>query len=270
MVNQGLGKDDQLRHWRQGDYALNVGGFLYAGTPEGSDLFDAEETTDEIVGLIVISQTCDIIRRTGGRHYVAVCPLIEVDPGELSAIQKGRQPYLTDVENVDEGVVADLRRVMSVHKDVLHTWERQNGFSSDAKRLRFAAALERKFGQFAFPDEFDQATKEFRGRVWSRHNKPDSEPGKAYRSLEQIRFSAYPDWTAEHRKVTVVAIMRETDDCEVERHVIHRELNDNLIKIKWPKGYEWNEPPCILGTAIELSASDLISSQRGDFDYLCY
>lgn len=192
MVDKGLqikNSDEPLKLWRQGDFALEVGGFLFAGIAEGNELFDAQEITDNVVGLIAISQTCDIVRRTGGRNYVAVCPLIKVSKQELSDIRKGKRPYLTDVENTDEDVVADLRRVMSVHKDVIQTWERHPGFTNDITRLRFAAALERKFGQFAFPDDFDQAIKGFRQRVWSRHTKPDSEPGKVYRSLVQTQYT---------------------------------------------------------------------------------
>lgn len=273
MVDQELPvkyPDESLREWRQGDFSLDVGGILFAGTADGDDHFDAEEITTDIVGLIVISQTCDIVRSTGGRNLVAACPLIKVSKQELSDIRNGRRPYLTDVENTDENVVADLRRVMSVHKDVLQTWERQSGFNNDSTRVRFAAALERKFGQFAFPDEFDQATTKFRKRVWSRHAKPESEPGKVYRSLIQIRFGAEPNWTSEKRKIKVVAIMKENDEREVDRAIIGQELDNMLKKIEWPIGYEWAEPKLILGTTRELTAEDVISSQRGDFDFLCY
>lgn len=269
MANHRLpGKDvdEPLKQWRQGDFALEVGGFLYAGNAEDNEPFQAEVTYDDIVGHIVISQTCDIVRRTGGRIFVAVCPLVKVNEQNLSEIRKGRRPYFTDVENTDEEVVADLRRVMSVDKDVLQTWERRSGFSNDMTRLRFAAALERKFGQFAFPDEFDQAISEFRQRVWSRHTKPGSEPGAVYRSLDQIRFRADPDWSAKVREISVIAIMNhEADDT-----TIGNELDYILEKIEWPNGYTWAEPKFILGTAKDFTAEDILLSQRGDFDFLCY
>ncbi len=273
MVDQRLpirDLDEPLKHLRLGDFALVVVGFLFAGIAEGDDPFDAEEVVENIAGLVVISQTCDIVRRTSGRYYVAVCPLIEVTEQVLSAIRKGRRPYFTNIENADEKVVADLRRVMSVHKDVLQTWERQTGFSNDITRHQFGAALERKFGQFAFPDDFDEATKQFRQRVWSRHARPNSEPGKVYRSLYQIRFGAEPTWTSEKRKITVIAILMEKENREVDRNTISKELNDILDKVVWPDGYAWAEPKFILGTAKDLTAEDIFLSQRGDFDFLCY
>lgn len=168
MINQELpdaNTEKSLTQWHQGDFALGVGGFLFAGLAEGDELFDAEETTDNVIGLVAISQTCDIVRRTGGRDFVTVCPMVDVPAAQLTDVQKGRKPYFADIEHAGRTVFADLRRVMSVHKDLVKTWKRQTGFS-DAGRLRFAAALERKFGQFAFPDDFDQAIKGFRNRVW--------------------------------------------------------------------------------------------------------
>lgn len=263
-------EDDALKSWRQGDFAVDVGGFLFAGPAENEDAFEAEEHLEKIVGLIAISQSCDIVRRTGRRDHVTVCPLIQVDADELAAIRSGRRPYLTTVENTHETIVADLRRIMSVDKDLVRKWDRQEGFSSEEGRVRFAAALERKFGQFAFPDKFDHAMKPFRNRVWSRHTKTQSGPGKVYRSLVQIRFRAEPDWSAEKRIITVIAIMFEQHACEVGRGEIKNELDDALNKIQWPEGYEWGSPRFVLGTAKDLTAEDIITSRRGDFDFLCY
>ena len=168
MNDQGIpivDLDNPLKHWRQGDFALDVGGFLFANPAKSGRKFVAGEITENVVGLVIISQSCDIVRRTGGRDFLAVCPLVKIPEEQLSAIRKGRRPYFTDIENADENVFADLRRVMSVHKDVVQTWERQAGFKSEDGHRRFAAALERKFGQFAFPDEFDEAIKKFRERV---------------------------------------------------------------------------------------------------------
>lgn len=262
--------EDPLSQWRQGDFALAVGGFLFASTPSGKDAFNASEEAKDIVGLVAISQTCDIVRQTGGRHYVAVCPLVEVDEPQLAEVRRGRRPYFAEIENAGEAFFADLRRVMSVEKDLLKKWNRREGFSSDQSRVKFAAALERKFGQFAFPDEFDQAIVKFRQRVWSRHSKGLSPPGKIYRSLAQIRFRATPNWSAAERAISVIAIVMEEQDREASREEIHQELTHELEKIAWPEGYGWAEPELILGTAVELSAEDVMSSQRGDFDFLCY
>lgn len=256
--------------WRQGDFATNVGGFLFAVQSNGKEHFDAEEQTRDIVGMVVISQTCDIVRDTGGRHYVAVCPLIEVATNELNLVRKGRRPYLIDVENAAETAFADLRRVMSVDKRLLRSWNRRVGFSSEEAKIRFAAALERKFGQFAFPDDFDHAMRPLRERVWSRHNKLNSLPGKIYRSIAQIRFRSNPDWASEKRHVSIVVVLNSEEDREASREEINSELDETLDKVELPTGYEWMNPRFIVGTAKDLTAEDITSSRRGDFDFLCY
>ena len=263
-------EDAPLEAWRQGDFALDVGGFLFATPPAGDYPFDAKELTEGIVGLVVISQTCDIIRRTGGRHYVAVCPLITVDEADVAEIRKGRRPYLTDVENAGETVFADLRRIMSVHKDVLRKWVRHDGFSGEEGRVRFAAALERKFGQFAFPNDFDKAIETFRKRVWQKHDKAVSPIGKVYRSLHQIRFHANPDWHSAERVITVIAVLQSRPEQEAAREEIRKELDTVLGQIIWPDGYKWASPKYMLAAAEDLSGVDIIASRRGDFDYLCY
>ena len=259
-----------IANWRQGDFATNVGGFLFAAQSDGEDHFDAEEQVEDIVGLVVISQTCDIVRETGGRHYVAVCPLIEVPNDELKLVRTGRRPYLVDVENAGDTTFADLRRVMSVDKRLLKTWDRSAGFSSEETKVRFAAALERKFGQFAFPDEFDLAMRPLRERVWSRHGKRESLPGKIYRSIAQIRYRSDPDWAAERRNISIIVVLNNEENREASREEINSELDTTLDKVALPSGYEWTEPKFILGTARDLTAEDITSSRRGDFDFLCY
>ncbi len=68
----------------------------------------------------------------------------------------------------------------------------------------------------------------------------------------------------------MIAVMWKRKDREATREEIHQELRQELAKIAWPTGYQWGDPDLLLGTAIELSAEDMMSSQRADFDYLCY
>ena len=232
-------------------------------------MLEVGEEKEDILGLVAISQTCDIVRRTGGRHFVAMCPLIEIDDQTRKLINKGRTPYLAVLENSDPNHVVDLRRVMSVSKDLVRTWDRIEGLSTDAGRVKFGKALERKFGQFAFPDEFDDAMSLLKNRVWQRHDKSGSPVGKIYRSLHQIRYLAEPNWTASEKTITVIAIMHEEERLEASRADISQELTDILSNICLPAGYEFSEIRFILATAADLTGEDIFASQLADFEFLC-
>lgn len=261
---------DPIQHWRQGDFTLDASGFFYGHESNSGEQFDIFMQTEGITGLIVVSQTCDIVRNSGRRHYVAVCPLIEVNENEIVPIEKGMRPYLAYVENTDSNVFADLRRIMSIHKDLVAKWNRCSGFTTESKRVRFAAALERKFGQFAFPDDFNQAIERFRKRVWKKHDKSGSEIGAVYRSISEIRFRALPAWDARQREITVFAVLDNTCQQEVSIQEIVEELNIALETINWPDGYNWSKMIFQVVSTDQLSVSEYLASVRGDFDYLSY
>lgn len=259
-----------ISNWQQGDFTLDAGGFFYGQESITGEQFDVLMQTEGVAGLIVVSQTCEIVRSSGGRHYVAVCPLIEVKENEVVPTEKGMRPYLAYVENTDSNVFADLRRLMSVHKDLVAKWNRCSGFTTESKRLRFAAALERKFGQFAFPDEFNHAIETFRKRIWKKHDKSGSKIGAVYRSIREIRFRALPAWDSQHREITVIAILDNTFELEVSKQEIIEELNWSLETISWPVGYNWSKMKFQVVSTDQLSVSEYLSCIRGDFDYLSY
>ena len=249
---------------------MAVNEFVFLDLDENGQYVVQRTQPPDVIGLVAVSQTCDIVRQTQNRDYVAVCPLIKVTQNVSDEVKRGRLPYMFRMENTGEDIVVDLRRVMSVQKNVVRTWKRSEGFSSKYGSVQFVAALERKFGQFAFPDEFDKAISCFKKRVWSRHSKADSPPGAIYRSLAQIRIRADTDWSADNKVITFVVIMKDKLEQYVTRQSISEELGTSLEKIQWPPGYEWSSQRFLLNTARNLTAEDLILSHRGDFDFLCH
>jgi hypothetical protein len=257
-----------LSRWRQGDFTLIGCGFLAAVGTEEAEAFEAAIDGD-VVGLAVVSQTCDIVRMQPDRRFVVMCPLVKRDEKVAREVGGGRRPNLFRIDGAPEQVFADISRMMSVDKTALADWPRSDGFSTEDARARFGAALERKFGRFAFPDEFETAVKKFQERVWSRHDKADSEPGKVYRSLEQIRFAADPGWDSRPLTVTLVAILHPEGKREVDREMVQKELEQQIALVKLADGMTWSDPALVLATLDDLSARDYLSSQRADFDFLC-
>ena len=124
-----------LREWRQGDATLDVGTFLVhladKRTPLTADArdavargeVDADENVFEVLspvkGLVVVSQSCDIVRKCSKSECVEVSPLVLIeDERQIEGIrkrQRTRYAYLPGL--ADRKLVVDLERSMtaSVH-----------------------------------------------------------------------------------------------------------------------------------------------------------
>lgn len=189
--------DDQnpLCEWCQGDYALDVAPFIALIPLDEENGYVIGETFEHIRGVVIISQTCDIVRESGERYHVAGCALVERPEEEASLIQNGRRPHLVPVELAPPNTYADLSKPVAIDKTLLALWKREVGFSTDEKRHKFGFAISRKFGNFAFPDEFDMAVGHLKKQAWKRHE-TDTELGRIYRSIREIRFCCAGGWDA--------------------------------------------------------------------------
>ena len=140
--------DAALNEWRQWDLALDETWFVHVAdhsTPlsvaadqevEGEG---AQAVMSETAGLVVVTQTCDVVRGCTERPYVEVAPLLKISPEHLREVQRGRRPgHATLPVLVEACLVADLDRVMTVEKGIVASWSVRAGYASDAMggRLR--------------------------------------------------------------------------------------------------------------------------------------
>ena len=206
----------QLRRWRQGDVSLDAGlEFIYLAdqasisTSQQSDeeatvsLTSEPDTSlvvpilEEIRGVAMLTQTCDIIRDCQKRPFVEVAPLVELEPHVVEEVRRLKRPRFAYVSaTAYEGLVADLDRTMTVQKAVVAHWTRLSGFDTEQEARDFALALSRKRSRFAFPDDFTRATKDLQRRIVAAHTKQTAE-GAHLRSLREIRVRAAPSWDHE-------------------------------------------------------------------------
>ena len=197
--------DASMRAWRQGDCCLEQQWFLHRFDPSKPITDAARQALDDGVdiveqafgGLVVLTQTCDVVRSCSSRPFEEVAPLIEVDEDHLRQIERGRRPGYAFVPGVaDHRLVADLDRVMTVEKPVVAAWTRVPGCSTDDEVRRFAWALARKRSRFAYPDDFTRFAGKLHDRLKKKHDK-DSDEGRALAGLDEIRVQASPSWSAE-------------------------------------------------------------------------
>ena len=212
--------DDELRHWRQGDVSLDAGlEFLHladlscphspasvevVGVSGGETRMAGIATVaEEVEGVVVLTQTCDIVRSCQNRPFVEIAPLVRLDNATVEQVRRLKRPAFAYVSSMAaEGLVADLDRVMTVEKAVVANWRRTSGWDTDAENRAFARAITRKRSRFAFPDDFVLAADRFRRRMMEKHNRRTVE-GSHLRALREIRVRAEPSWSDDAVGLTI-------------------------------------------------------------------
>ncbi|MDO1585641.1 hypothetical protein [Rhizobium oryzicola] len=270
-VDAGLTDEEKakMKLWRQGDYTLDVVTFPVLVMDEDGDLI-AE--LDKVAGWIVVSQTCDIVNFVEGRDNIVVAPIVFIDnPRFLEAVEKGTTPAATVIElPAQENHVADLTRLTTVQKKAFVRYERREGFASEESRGRFAQAVERRYGRFAFPDALsDGPILAIRNQAKEKHSK-DSVPGRVYRSLRCIRILAKPDFETAGATIQLLAVLDEEAKLEATVEEIREELKKlaTAPKFNWPSSFEKDTPFVRVVMPDSLSAREWFSSQQVDLDFI--
>lgn len=265
--------DELLAEWRQGDFVRAAVDFIHMGDParaltniagdaegEGPVVLIGEE-----IGLVVLSQTCDIVRSCIDRPYVEVARLVEVDEHHAQEIERGYRPRYAIVPALrNERIVADLDRVMTVEKSIVADWSRQTGCADDRSARAFAEALKRKRGRFAFPDDFVEASQTLQKRLKDKHDKA-SEEGQALRALREIRVTAAPSWNADPVQLTFWFI-RDPEQRDFAGKPWDAYLQRWLALFQ--KTERFVEAEGLVTTLADMSAQDYVESDPLDLDHL--
>jgi hypothetical protein len=132
--------DRALSAWRQGDCVLGEHWFAhrldksFAVTDAGRVAADADADLAEqqVLGLVVVTQTCDIVRSCAERPYVEVCPLVEIGEDRLREIERGRRPAYAFLSLLrDRKLVADPPTAWPVPRDPMLVITSLDGLSAD-------------------------------------------------------------------------------------------------------------------------------------------
>jgi hypothetical protein len=265
--------DAALQSWRQGDCVLGEQWFIYRFDPElpltrestavagqGTDLAESA-----VRGLIVLTQTCDIVRKSIDRPFIEVAPIVEVLEQVAHEIERGRRPlYATIPALRSQRLVADLDRTMTVEKAVVAKWSRTPGCHMDDEARRFSQALARKRARFAFPDDFTDFAKQLESRLLEKHDR-QSDEGRALRALREIRVRAAPLWDAAEIELTFWFIREEGEiDFEGQRWDALLDAWLNLI----PATGRFTVVNGAVMALEDLTAKDYVESDPLDLDYL--
>lgn len=265
--------DAVLADWRQGDCVRGEQWFLFRIDPSAPLTPESQEAAAEGVdtaeaevrGLMVATQTCDIVRSCADRPFVEVCPLVAVDEEELHQIERGRRPRYAVAPGVaNDNLVADLDRVMTVEKGVVASWHRVAGCRTDAETRELARSLARKRVRFAFPDDFVVLVRKLQSRLQDKHGK-ESDEGRALRALREIRVSAAPSWSADAVSLTFW-FLRGDEQPDFEGTGWDEHLKAWLKLV--PTSGRFRPVEGLVATLGDLTARDYVGSDPLDLEHL--
>lgn len=193
-----------LSDWRQGDFCLDATLEIpILGVDDDGTFFGPAKGK----GLILLSQSCDIVRDSADRPYVQVAPLLHVTDAEFAAIVGKRRPrYATFSALAEHGLVADLDVISTIQKEVVARWDRTGGCIDETERAEFAICLARHKQRFAFPDGFDATIKKFR-RWIERRAEQNNPSGDFIRIIDEIRVRC-DDWFGNPLALEFICILK--------------------------------------------------------------
>jgi hypothetical protein len=264
--------DAAIQKWQQGDVALDERWVFHVADPRAALTDEAAESEEEgllavpssVEGLVVVSQTCDVVRKCVDRPFVEVSPLRRAPAGMLNEIGRGQSNRFARLPGLpDQAMAVDLERTMTVEKAILATWKRTRGCLTDPDSRAFARALARKRARFAFPDGFVEMVKPMQVRLASKHAKRSPE-GHALQALREIRVQASPAWSA--GASIFFWFIRNDEQVEFEGkgwdHWLVLWLN--LVV----SSSQYGQPEGLVTTLQEMTAADYVASDPLDLDYL--
>lgn len=184
----------------------------------------------------------------------------------MDDIKSRRRPRFAHVPGVAaKNLVADLDQIMTIEKPLLAAWPRDVGCRSDAELRDFADALSRKFSRFAFPNDFVLIVKNLTERIKVKHGRAESDEGRAFRALREIRVGASPHWNDSRVDLMFYFIRHEEQTRFGDKGWDHwRQKWLNLITVS----SRYASVDGIVLPLSQLRADEYLASDRLDFDHL--
>ena len=114
---------------------------------------------DNLTGVVLLSQTCDIVQNPASRPFIIVGALCRLTGTDRSAAAAGHIPRFVPIPTLPADCFVDLDQLASVPKERLRNWPRIQGCDGDDHARVFSRFIGRYFSRFAFPDDLNPALK---------------------------------------------------------------------------------------------------------------
>lgn len=269
-----------MKNWQQGDFFraedlffIHLADLTRPLTTEAMDIarerieagetLEVEGVASAVVGYVVITQTCDIVRNCQVRSYIELSPLVVVEPSTLKEARLLRRPALAFLPGAaDSNMLADLDRMITIEKSILSSYTRISGCKSDSDRRAFADALARHRNRPAFPDDFNNCMSPLRDHLKKIHRSSDAE-GLLINSIGEIRVTASPCWDTDQVRIFVWFIL--LNQAVPPYGDISQYIDKWLSLFEPSEKYSLEAVVCLLD---EMKASEYVGSDRLDLDQL--
>lgn len=278
--------------WRQGDAVLGPIPFLWGYAhqapmlPLSQDLAhelreealgeeDYHVAQEEVSGIVIVTQTCDLVRDWQRRPYVQVAPISVLAPevrtarmAEIKRWKSTRFLYLPALEQ--DWMVAELDRIFTLEKGVLDAWRarRIHCCRTEEESNLMSQTVRRYYSRPALPNSFCDGVLGLHDLFEKKHDKNPSgqkgfHPGACLRNLEMVLVKAYPRWEAYDRVEFTLVQGKNADDIPVVDWESLRQECDS--RVNFPSGVRtvWNLIPYDA-----LSARQYRESIEMDFEFL--
>ncbi len=229
-------------------------------------VLDEEELSWQAIdashGVVVLSQSCDIIKDVELRPYIQVAGLVPATDGEIAKAIRMETPSRIHLNCLaSRNLLIDLDVTATVHKAVVATWQRTTGCDSDEERRRIAAGFSRHRQRFAFPDSFNDQIRPVRRWIESKRSKA-STLGNFVRAICEIRVHC-DNWH-KPKELTFLTIVKHIPEKEEFAGWVKaaKSLEEKVALDAYPQG-EFR-----IVTYDGISAREYLESDRLDWDGL--
>lgn len=191
---------EKMLEFRQGDWLQELKGIPIA-TGNGIGSVYAKN------GVIVISQTCDLVQST--RLSVQVVPLVYLSEPQASEARDGARPRYVHIPNLGSLAFADLEIVGTLSKEYVAKHARRPGVGNPTDTGILGRAIGRRFSRYPFPDSVTPWLQPLEKLAKSKSQKVSTPEHDFFESVVQLRLESTNGWGEQDSyELTLIVIVK--------------------------------------------------------------
>jgi hypothetical protein len=190
-----------LEAFRQGDLITGITE-ISVHTQQGPAMIETP------LGVVVISQTCDLMR--DNIPCVNVAERVQLSGGGAAHARKGSRPRYVHLPALGENDFADLSIAGAIDKSLIASLDRQPTVHSRDEIVKFGQAIGRNFSRFAFPDEISPYLAPFSDAILAKAGKLSTVQGRLIEKILQFRLQCLGSWDEPPFDLRLIVILEPT------------------------------------------------------------